>query len=247
MSAPRYANLPKQPQGKGPNGRPFCRRCQKEVGPGRRTWCSQECIDAYLVTSSATGARHACFERDRGVCTVCKLDTHRLDGAIRHAARAANRWQEYPDGVYASHPIQAVLDPDGKVWGARTTSKLIRRLTLEAHGYQGNHENTIWEADHIKPVKEGGGACGLDNLRTLCVPCHKRVSALGARRRAIERQKKRNGGGLFETVPTEADDLVLGRRRACRGRVPRERPPRQTRKATQLRIPRRPKQLPLPS
>lgn len=31
----------------------------------------------------------------------------------------------------------------------------------------------LWEMDHIVPVVEGGGSCGLDNLRTLCVPCHK--------------------------------------------------------------------------
>ena len=23
-------------------------------------------------------------------------------------------------------------------------------------------------------VKDGGGQCGLDNLRTLCIPCHKK-------------------------------------------------------------------------
>jgi 5-methylcytosine-specific restriction enzyme A len=33
-----------------------------------------------------------------------------------------------------------------------------------------------WEADHILPVIEGGGHCGLDNLRTLCVPCHRQVT-----------------------------------------------------------------------
>lgn len=31
-----------------------------------------------------------------------------------------------------------------------------------------------WDADHIIPVVQGGGGCWLDNLQTLCVPCHKR-------------------------------------------------------------------------
>lgn len=34
-----------------------------------------------------------------------------------------------------------------------------------------------WEADHILPVHLGGGASGLDNLRTLCPDCHHTVSA----------------------------------------------------------------------
>ena len=32
----------------------------------------------------------------------------------------------------------------------------------------------FWEADHITPVSEGGGECGLDNYRTLCVMCHRK-------------------------------------------------------------------------
>jgi 5-methylcytosine-specific restriction endonuclease McrA len=33
-----------------------------------------------------------------------------------------------------------------------------------------------WEADHIIPVADGGGECGLDNYRLLCRPCHVRVT-----------------------------------------------------------------------
>lgn len=29
-----------------------------------------------------------------------------------------------------------------------------------------------WQAGHILSVCEGGGACGLDNFQTLCLPCH---------------------------------------------------------------------------
>jgi 5-methylcytosine-specific restriction endonuclease McrA len=36
---------------------------------------------------------------------------------------------------------------------------------------------TLWDADHILPVAEGGGECDLENLRTLCLPCHREVTA----------------------------------------------------------------------
>lgn len=37
--------------------------------------------------------------------------------------------------------------------------------------YTNNH--VYWEADHIIPVSSGGGCCGLENYRTLCLRCHK--------------------------------------------------------------------------
>lgn len=41
---------------------------------------------------------------------------------------------------------------------------------------------TLWDADHIVPVVEGGGECDLANLRTLCLICHRRETlALRAR------------------------------------------------------------------
>jgi 5-methylcytosine-specific restriction protein A len=46
----------------------------------------------------------------------------------------------------------------------------------------------LWQADHIKPVVEGGGECGLDNIRTLCTECHKRETAALANRRAEARK-----------------------------------------------------------
>ena len=36
---------------------------------------------------------------------------------------------------------------------------------------------SLWDADHIIPVAEGGGQCDLDNLRTLCLLCHREETA----------------------------------------------------------------------
>jgi len=34
-----------------------------------------------------------------------------------------------------------------------------------------------WEADHIVPVADGGGECGLENYRLLCRACHVAVTS----------------------------------------------------------------------
>ncbi len=36
---------------------------------------------------------------------------------------------------------------------------------------------TLWDADHIVPVVEGGGECDLSNMRTLCLKCHRTRTA----------------------------------------------------------------------
>jgi len=49
--------------------------------------------------------------------------------------------------------------------------------------------SSYWDMDHIKPVEQGGGLCGLDNLQTLCQPCHKAKTARQAAERAAARKK----------------------------------------------------------
>lgn len=49
----------------------------------------------------------------------------------------------------------------------------------------------LWQADHIKPVIEGGGECGLENIRTLCTACHRAETAALAKRRAQARRESK--------------------------------------------------------
>lgn len=57
---------------------------------------------------------------------------------------------------------------------ARGVAKL---KLLERWGLKKVSRKSLWDADHILPVIEGGGECDLDNLRTLCLICHRAVTA----------------------------------------------------------------------
>jgi len=48
-----------------------------------------------------------------------------------------------------------------------------RQALLKRWGLNTLSRKTLWDADHIQPVVEGGGECDLDNIRTLCVVCHR--------------------------------------------------------------------------
>jgi 5-methylcytosine-specific restriction protein A len=60
----------------------------------------------------------------------------------------------------------------------RRSRGLARAQALAMWGIQSvTARGSLWDADHIRPVAEGGGQCDLDNLRTLCLPCHREVTA----------------------------------------------------------------------
>lgn len=49
---------------------------------------------------------------------------------------------------------------------------------------KGRRHKSLWDADHIVPVSEGGGLCDLSNYRILCISCHRIETAkLRARRK----------------------------------------------------------------
>lgn len=167
---------------KGPRGFPLCRNCSTETPSARNTFCGEACVHAWkLRTQPAYQARHV-LERDAGVCALCGLDCLALleDLRKRRAAhrrtrlRAPSAWtldharqvgDEYEVGAYADHCASIGLP--------------VRLRYLDRR---------LWEMDHVVPVAEGGGSCGLDNLRTLCWACHRTETAELARRRAAARR-----------------------------------------------------------
>ncbi len=52
-----------------------------------------------------------------------------------------------------------------------------RKMMMGYWGLTRIHRRSLWDADHIVPVIEGGGECDLSNIRTLCIACHKDATA----------------------------------------------------------------------
>jgi 5-methylcytosine-specific restriction enzyme A len=76
--------------------------------------------------------------------------------------------------------------------GDREAVTMIRALW----GRRAWDSTSLWEADHLVPLSEGGAGT-LQNLRTLCRPCHvdetKALRARLAQRRAIQRRAQGEG------------------------------------------------------
>ncbi|HEY0372586.1 MAG TPA: HNH endonuclease [Thermoanaerobaculia bacterium] len=127
----------------------MCRWCKGAVSGRRRTFCSDACVHEWRLRSSTSYLRECVFERDKGVCTLCGLDTHKQRRRIMRLPFA---------------------------------ERMRELRTLQSAGVIHKGRKTWWEADHILSVVEGGDS-NLENMRTLCIPCHKGVTrALRVRR-----------------------------------------------------------------
>jgi 5-methylcytosine-specific restriction protein A len=63
----------------------------------------------------------------------------------------------------------------------------VHRLRLLQYwGLKRCSRKSLWDADHIVPVVEGGGECDLENIRTLCLLCHRRQTQQLRHRLALQ-------------------------------------------------------------
>ena len=73
-----------------------------------------------------------------------------------------------------------------EAWNRLRRLRGPRRLAaLAGWGLRGMSRSSLWDADHIVPVCQGGGECDLENIRTLCLKCHRAATA--------ELRRARNG------------------------------------------------------
>jgi 5-methylcytosine-specific restriction protein A len=74
------------------------------------------------------------------------------------------------------------VDTRAAYWDLKRSRGQHRQKLMARWGLKRLNRRSLWDADHILPVVEGGGECDLGNLRTLCLICHRQqTSALRIR------------------------------------------------------------------
>jgi 5-methylcytosine-specific restriction enzyme A len=128
----------------------------------------------------------------RSLCRWCSLEVPK-GRATFCSDWCVTEWRLRSDPGYLR---QRVLERDRGVCATcgidcLTAERQLKRLRGAARlkasldwGLNGRFRSSLWDADHIVPVVEGGGECDLDNIRTLCLKCHRTATAeLRQRRR----------------------------------------------------------------
>jgi hypothetical protein len=141
-----------------------CRNCSAPLSGRRRAYCGEDCKTAWLVPRVWSVAVAAVNARDQGVCASCGRDAKEiLKKFLSFRARMASKERAIAEAANAE-----------------------RRALIDALNAEGFHlglwvrmpeKGDLYQIDHIKPVAEGGGGCGLENLQTLCTSCHKAKTA----------------------------------------------------------------------
>jgi 5-methylcytosine-specific restriction enzyme A len=120
----------------------------------------------------------------RPACLQCKGDITELRRSTFCSKQCSSDFRLKTDPMHVRFEL---LKRDGGICAICKKDCFIDALkfprTRKARG-----SGDLWQADHIVPVIEGGGECGLDNYRTLCTACHKQETAALAKRRALQRR-----------------------------------------------------------
>ena len=166
-----------------------CRECGKKAEPPRVSWCSQSCVDTYLLRTDPGAQRAAVFARDRGVCSHCRRDCVELRGQLQPLLSF---------NAAATSLVGLVGQMGGKLpgwwreqYGHERADKIDRAVALVTELdliKQVLCRESFWDMDHVRPLW-AGGSNDLTNLRTLCIPCHRDATREGAALRASQRKK----------------------------------------------------------
>lgn len=150
----------------------------------------------------------------RNMCLVCKVVECPPRRRTFCSPECAHIWNLRTNVGYVR---QLVFDRDkgvcaicatDTITGTKLEYKLEPRWSsLTGKVGIGSARNTghLWQADHIIPVVEGGGECGLENYRTLCTACHKTETAALRKRMAGARRNDARQPDLPLQAPTRAD------------------------------------------
>jgi 5-methylcytosine-specific restriction enzyme A len=86
----------------------------------------------------------------------------------------------------------------------RRTRGSARAAALRLYGLKTIvSRRSLWDADHIVPVCEGGGQCDLDNIRTLCLLCHREAT------RELRSRLRYRRDTMESASAVSASDLLL--------------------------------------
>ena len=124
-------------------------------------------------------------EKESGLCRWCSLQVPKPRRTFC-SEFCVNEWKLRTDPGYLRERVLARDKGICAMCGIDTLNAWMsikrarwerRKLMLIDWGMKSLNRRSLWDADHILPVVQGGGECDLENIRTLCLKCHRKVTS----------------------------------------------------------------------
>lgn len=153
--------------------------------PARNTWCpkwtGRDCVGEYMLATSSDMQRRALRDRDKGICAGCGEHYARRRKVLRRSC------------------TRGCLDGNPRVCSARWCGIPGSAAPMALpegpcccfeydYGWQADHIVPLWSVDRSEPWPQVLRWWSLDNLQTLCLPCHDAKCAAEAAARASLRR-----------------------------------------------------------
>ncbi len=162
---------------------PVCGKDKTEFDKGRRVYCSQECSDIFASRITTWQELRTDLLKERGeICELCCVDKAKnREDSRKNFKLLIDAWVE-DNKVFVdkqredelrklddwfNDKYSRIMDND---FAKNSIDYDVRR---EMEKKSGLHNYVTFEVDHIKAVALGGDMWSKDNLRVLCVDCHK--------------------------------------------------------------------------
>jgi hypothetical protein len=145
----RFPLQPREPEG----SRPLCTGCHKEVPKYRRSWCSDACYARYVPACVSRQVAN----RDKGICQGCGHHIPSLYAEWKKQ-EPPGLTREFSDACWR-RGVRPWETPEHAAWN-KAMEEWRALMPRE-------------EYDHIIPFSEGGLTI-VENMRTLCSPCHRK-------------------------------------------------------------------------
>ena len=163
-------------------GSRVCVWCGKPLPKGkqRQRWCSQKCVAEFKIIKGDMGQiRHKLRAREKEICEGCNMDLRVLakvlefDLTCLSSSRIPDKqfltiWERWQYWFGKKQKAEWDANIVEFIFTDKKSAAVVKsRMILEQFS-----RRSLWQADHILAVEDGGSGTDLSNFQLLCTRCH---------------------------------------------------------------------------